>query len=81
MGARHNDFDMVSDSQRKAADKYQAAHIQQRTLKLNTRTDMDIIKRLYNPPGGSVNGYIKRLIREDIERSGRNNPPQGGAKG
>lgn len=69
MPARHNSDGEVSESQRRAAEKYQSAHIQQRTLKLNVRTDMDIIKRLYNPPGGSINGYIKKLIREDIARA------------
>ncbi len=37
------------------------------SLKFNNRTDADIIDRLDKV--GNVAGYIKKLIREDIERN------------
>ena len=66
MPARHNEWGAVSDSQRKASDKYEAAHIQRHTIKLNTRTDRDIIRHLWGI--NNKQGYIKHLIREDIKR-------------
>lgn len=66
MPARHNEWDEVSDSQKKAAKKYQDAHIQQFSLKLNTRTDMDIIRFLWHV--SNKNGLMKRLLREEMAR-------------
>lgn len=37
------------------------------TIKLNHRTDADIIERLTNVD--NKNGYIKQLIREDIAKN------------
>jgi hypothetical protein len=39
-------------------------------LRLNTHTDADVLERLDSLEGESKMGYIKRLIREDIERDG-----------
>ena len=50
----------------KAQEKYDAAHTKQVKLKLNTRTDADILDALQRC--GNVQGYIKALIREDIRR-------------
>ena len=39
------------------------------TVKLNKRTDAEVIERLDKQP--SKAGYIKQLIREDIKKTGR----------
>jgi hypothetical protein len=55
---------MTSKSQLKASAKYDKANTKQVVLKLNLKTDNDIISKL-----GSVDnkqGYIKHLIRKDI---------------
>ena len=44
--------------------RYDAAHTTQVTLKLNLRTDSDILDRLQTVP--NKQGYIKSLIREDL---------------
>lgn len=57
----------VSEAQRRANDKYNKANTVVFTMRLNHKTDADIIKKLNEVD--SRQGYIKRLIREDIERS------------
>lgn len=47
--------------------RYDAAHTAQVMLKLNLRTDADILDRLHTVPNRQ--GYIKRLIREDMQRN------------
>lgn len=56
---------MVSEAQKKASAKYEAANVKRVMLKLNFNTDMDILEKLDEVD--NVNGYIKRLIREDIK--------------
>ena len=46
--------------------KYDAAHTQQIRLKLNLGTDADILEELARQP--NKQGYIKKLIREDIAK-------------
>lgn len=46
--------------------KYDAAHTQQIRLKLNLGTDADILEELNRQP--NKQGYIKKLIREDIAK-------------
>lgn len=61
---------MVSEAQKRAARKYDAAHTVQVCVKLNTKTEADILARLdevANDVRGKQ-GYIKKLIREDIAR-------------
>lgn len=67
MPARHNEWGNVSDSQRRASDKYQKEHITQVTVKLNTRTDQDIIRFLWGIH--NKQGLIKRLLRDEIGRT------------
>ncbi len=67
MPARHNEWGQVSDAQARASAKYQKDHIQQITVKLNTATDKDIIRYLWGVP--NKQGLIKRLLREEIERT------------
>lgn len=66
MSARHNEWDEVSESQKKASRRYQENYIQRHTLKLNVRTDMDIIKFLWGID--NKNGLIKELLRQEIAR-------------
>ena len=51
-------------AQLKASEKYDKANTKGIYLKLNNNTDEDIIKFLANV--SNKQGYIKRLIREDI---------------
>lgn len=57
---------MMTESQRKAQAKYDKANTRQIHLKLNRRTDADVIQALDNAE--SKQGYIKGLIRADISR-------------
>ena len=57
---------MLTESQRKAQAKYDKANTRQIHLKLNRRTDADVIQALDNVE--SKQGYIKLLIRADISR-------------
>ena len=59
---------MTSDARKRAVAKYDAQNTKQIKLKLNLRSDHDILERLEEI--GNVQGYIKQLIREDIERCG-----------
>ena len=54
------------EQQRKAVLKYQAQSIQRKTVILNLKTDKDIIAKLEQVE--NVSGYIKNLIRADINK-------------
>lgn len=56
---------MVSESKKRANAKYDAAHTKQLKLKLNIKTDADIIAKL--DQAGNKSKYIKDLIRRDIQ--------------
>lgn len=58
---------MPTEADRRAAAKYQAAHIKQVLVKLNDRTDPDIITHLEGVD--NVQGYLKSLIRADMART------------
>lgn len=58
---------MSTESNRRAVAKYDATHSRVITLKFNLKTDADILEKLNSIENRQ--GYIKRLIREDIERS------------
>lgn len=49
----------------KASIKYNQENVRQIKLNLNNKTDVDIIKRLDEV--GNKQGYIKELIRKDLE--------------
>lgn len=55
-----------SDAQRITDAKFDKFNTKHYGIKLNIRTDADIIERLSEV--GAIQTYIKRLIREDIER-------------
>lgn len=59
---------VTSESQARAQAKYDAGHTTRISLKLNNKTDQDIIRWL----GGqkSMQGAIKRLIRKEIAKTG-----------
>ena len=57
---------MSPEANRRASAKYSAAHVTKKTLNLYDGTDADILAHLASM--GNVQGYIKRLIREDIKR-------------
>jgi len=55
---------MTSDAQKRANAKYDAANTRKILLKLNIHTDMDILDHLDSIDNRQ--GYIKRLIRQDM---------------
>lgn len=57
---------MATKAQIKAQAKYDAANTKQVHLKLNRNTDRDVIDKLNSVP--SKQGYIKKLIRADLEK-------------
>ena len=57
---------MVSEAQKRANEKWDKANIRRFVLKVTKTTEKDILDKLEAQE--NVNGYIKRLIREDIER-------------
>lgn len=57
---------MASEAKRRANAKYDKEHTKGIYLKLNLDTDADIIAMLDYID--NVQGYIKRLIREDLEK-------------
>lgn len=56
---------MASEAQLKAIKKYDRVNTRQIILKLNKKTDKDILKHLDSLP--NKQGYIKELIREDMK--------------
>lgn len=50
-----------------AQTKYKKNTTKQITLQLNLKTDMDILEKLISVP--NKQGYIKTLIRKDIEKN------------
>lgn len=56
---------MASKAQARASAKYDAGHTKQIKMKLNYETDKDIIERLEQV--GNKQGYLKELIRKDLE--------------
>lgn len=57
-----------TQAQLRATKKYQDENVKPVLLKLNKKTDADIIKKLSSVK--SKQGYIKSLIRKDMEQSG-----------
>ena len=57
---------MASEAQKRAVRKYDTENTRQIHLKLNKGTDADILAHLERQE--SIQGYIKRLIREDMEK-------------
>ena len=60
----------TSEAIKKAVRKYDKEHTKQILLKLNKRTDVDILCKLDTVD--SKQGYIKGLIRDDIKKGEQN---------
>lgn len=56
----------ITEAQKRATMKYEKANIKRVVLKLNKNTDQDIIEFLDGLK--SVNGEIKRIIREEMKK-------------
>lgn len=56
----------MTPAQKKAKDKYDKANTVQVKLKLNRKTDKEIIEALER--SGNKQGYIKELIRADLKK-------------
>lgn len=59
---------MVSKAQRRANDRYDKANTTQIKMKLNNKTDADILEHLNKQK--NKQGYIKDLIRRDMSKNG-----------
>lgn len=57
---------MARESLKKAVAKYDSLNTKQIKLKLNLKTDRDVIEQLEKQ--GNKQGYIKQLIRADISK-------------
>lgn len=57
---------MATKAQIRAVAKYDKQNTKKITLKLNYKTDADILKRLDSLP--NKQGYIKELIRKDMAK-------------
>ena len=55
----------TSEAQKRATLRYDAKSTKQYHLKLNLKTDADVIARLETVE--SMQGYIKKLIRQDMQ--------------
>ena len=58
---------MSSEAQRRASAKYDKTNARYMTLKLNMKTEADLIEWLDSIDNRQ--GYIKRLIREDMKKA------------
>lgn len=56
---------MATEAQRRAVAKYDAKNTKTFAIKLNRKTDADLIAKLESV--GSVQGYLKELIRKDTK--------------
>ena len=66
MAERYDPRSRVWHSQRMASDRYQRDHIRQYNLRLNERTDPDLIRFLETIPNRQ--GLIKSLLRTELEQ-------------
>lgn len=60
---------MQTEAQKRASAKYNATNTTAIHLKLNNKTDADVLRKLNEVE--SKQGYIKDLIREDIKKKTR----------
>ena len=67
MAARKDEWGLTPFSQVRAQVKYDKEHTTGFYMKLNTKTDGDIIRWLWQQR--NKQGSIKRLIREDLAKS------------
>lgn len=60
---------MTTDAQKRAVAKYDRENAVSLVMKLNRKTDRDILDKLDAVP--SKQGYIKALIRADLDKIGK----------
>jgi len=60
---------MATEAMKRAIKKYDSANTTQFHLKLNNKTDADIIRMLRE--SDNAQGYIKALIRADMEQKNK----------
>lgn len=58
----------TTPAQQRAIDKYDKANTRQIKFKFNIKTDADILEKMDSLE--NKQGYIKKLIRDDIEKNG-----------
>lgn len=58
---------MITEAQKRATIKYEKENIKRFVLKLNIKTDNDIIQYLNTKD--NINGYLKELVRKDYVQS------------
>ena len=61
---------MATDALKRAIKKYDASNTTQVHLKFNNKTDADILAHLETVE--NVQGYIKKLVREDMGKALKN---------
>jgi hypothetical protein len=59
---------MTTKAQMKASAKYDRQNTKRISLKLNLNTDKDILEQFEEC--GNVQGYIKSLVRADLQKKG-----------
>ena len=59
----------MTPAEKRAKEKYDSKNTVQIKLKLNLKTDKDIVEALKR--SGNKQGYIKRLIREDLQKNNK----------
>lgn len=57
---------MTTEAQKKASKKYSRNNTKRFAIELNLKNDFEIIKKLEEVP--NKQGYIKELIRKDLEK-------------
>lgn len=57
---------MTREEQRRYTEEWQKKNLKRFVIKLNKTKDADILERLSEC--GNVQGYVKRLIREDMQK-------------
>lgn len=60
---------MVSEAQRRATDRYLKAHTVQKCMRINRETEKGLLAWVESRDEPFAT-YVKRLIREDMERHG-----------
>jgi uncharacterized protein (DUF4415 family) len=59
----------MTPAEKRTKEKYDSKNTVQIKLKLNLKTDKDILEALKR--SGNKQGYIKRLIREDLQKKNK----------
>ena len=57
---------MTKEEQRRYTEEWQKKNLKRFVIKLNKTKDADILEHL--DQCGNVQGYVKRLIREDLQK-------------